>query len=199
MYKGKRIFDIIASLSGLIILSPLLILISLLVLSNSGYPVIYRQKRVGKNWKIFNLYKFRTMMVDTEAEGYICKKDDIRVTSIGRLLRRCKLDELPQLFNVLKGDMSIVGPRPEILEFAERYKVQFQRILIVKPGITDPASLHFRNEPNLIGNVKNTNDYYLKEILTQKIKINYDYIKKTNFFYDINLILKTLISLLSNR
>lgn len=196
MYKGKRLSDFIVSFLSIIILSPLLIIISLLVLVSSGYPIIHRQKRVGENWKIFNLYKFRTMIVGAEKQGYICKKDDTRVTSIGRVLRKWKLDELPQLFNVLKGDMSFVGPRPEILEFAEHYKDQFKKILVVKPGITDLASIQFRNELNLIGNVKNTKDYYLKEILPQKTKINSAYIKKANIFYDIYLILKTLTSLL---
>jgi len=199
MYKGKRLSDFIVSLLSIIILSPLLIIISILVLVSSGCPIIHRQKRVGKNWKIFNLYKFRTMIVGAEKEGYICKKDDSRVTPIGRVLRKWKLDELPQLFNVLKGDMSFVGPRPEILEFAEHYKEQFKKILVVKPGITDLASIQFRNELDLIGNVKNTKDYYLKEILPQKTKINSDYIKKANIFYDIYLILKTLTSLLFKR
>lgn len=197
MYKGKSIFDFIMSLSGLIILSPLLTIISLLVLASSGCPIIYKQKRVGKNWKIFNLYKFRTMIVGVEKQGYICKKNDARVTPIGRVLRKCKLDELPQLFNVLKGDMSFVGPRPEILEFAEHYRAQFKKILIVRPGITDLASIRFRKELNLIGDAENANDYYLKEILPQKTKINYDYIGKANIFYDIYLILRTLISVIS--
>lgn len=197
MYKGKRFFDFIASFLGIIFLSPLLIIISFLVLINSGYPIIYRQKRVGMDWKIFNLYKFRTMILGAQEQGYVCKRDDERVTAIGRLLRKYKLDELPQLFNVLKSEMSFVGPRPEILEFAEYYKAKFEEILSVKPGITDSASIRFRNESNLIGNTENTSDCYLKEILSQKTKINSDYIKKANIFYDIDLILKTLTSLIS--
>lgn len=195
MYKGKRIFDFIASFLGIIFLSPLLIFITLLVLINSGYPIIYRQKRVGKNWEIFNLYKFRTMSIGAEEQGYVCKKDDERVTTIGRLLRKYKLDELPQLFNVLKGDMSFVGPRPEILEFAEHYNVQFNKILITKPGITDFASIQFRDEFDFIGDRKNTDEYYLQEILPQKFKINSEYLRKSNIFFDINLILRTLILL----
>jgi len=197
MYKGKRSFDFIVSFLGIIFLSPLLILIALLVLINSGYPIIYRQKRVGKNWEIFYLYKFRTMRIGAEKQGYVCKKDDERVTTIGRMLREYKLDELPQLFNVLRGEMSFVGPRPEILEFSEHYKAKFEEILTVEPGITDLASIRFRNESNLIGNVENTSDYYLKEILSQKTEINSNYIKKANIFYDIHLIFKTLTSLFS--
>jgi len=195
MYKGKRIFDFVLSLLGIIILSPLLIIISLLVLVSSGYPIIYRQKRVGKNWKPFDLYKFRTMIVGAEEQGYVCKKDDERVTTIGRLLRKYKLDELPQLFNVLKGEMSFVGPRPEILEFVAHYNVQFKRILIIKPGITDLASIQFRNEFNFMTDKKNIDNYYLQEILPQKLRVNSEYFKNSNIFYDINLILRTLILL----
>ena len=199
MYKGKRLSDITASFLGIIILSPLLIIIPLLVLASSGRPIIFRQQRAGKDWKVFNLYKFRTMTAGAEKYGYVCKEDDVRVTSIGRFLRKYKLDELPQLFNVLKGDMSLVGPRPEVLEFAEYYKEQFRKILTVKPGITDLASIQFRNEATFVGNAENTKDYYLKEILPRKTKINSDYLKKTNILFDIYLIFKTLFLLASGR
>lgn len=187
------------SLLGIIILSPLLIIIALLVLASSGPPIIYRQKRVGKNWKIFNLYKFRTMIIGAEIQGYICKKDDCRITSIGRILRKNKLDELPQLFNVLKGDMSFVGPRPEMPEFVNYYKDDFDKILTISPGITDLSSIKFRNEMDYFREAKNTTEYYLKEILPQKINMNFDYLKKANIFYDIYLISKTLIFVGSER
>lgn len=196
MYKGKRLFDFIVSFLGIVFLSPLLIIIGLLVLINSGFPIIYRQKRIGKNWEAFDLYKFRTMRIGAQKQGYVCKKDDERVTAIGRLLRKRKLDELPQLFNVLKGEMSFVGPRPEILEFAEYYKTKFEQILSVKPGITDSASIRFRNESDLIGNTENISDCYLKEILSKKTEINSTYVQEANMLYDVNLILKTLTSLI---
>ncbi|MFH1776082.1 MAG: sugar transferase [Candidatus Omnitrophota bacterium] len=195
MYPGKRLFDFILSFLGIVILSPLLVVISLLILFSAGRPVVYVQKRLGKNWQIFKLYKFRTMVQGAEKQGYLCKKDDPRVTVVGRMLRRYKLDELPQLFNVLKGEMSLVGPRPEVLEFARHYKAQFEKILTVKPGITDPASIRFRDETNLSSSRENAEDDYVKEILPQKIRINFEYIKEAGIFYDLKLILETLACL----
>ena len=148
---AKRIFDLAFSLVGLLFLSPFLLVIALAVRVKDGSPVFFCQKRVGLNGRIFSIWKFRTMVVDSERLGLgITKSGDTRITPLGRFLRRTKLDELPQLWNVFKGDMSFVGPRPELVKYTERYTAAQKKVLKLKPGITDVATLAFRNEEELL-------------------------------------------------
>lgn len=195
MYKafGKRVFDIVASLSGLSILLPLFIFIAVWVKFNSKGPVFYTQKRVGKDFKEFTLYKFRSMVVGADKKGPgVTSSDDARITSVGKFLRNTKLDELPQLLNVLKGDMSLVGPRPELKKFVEAKKEEYKKVLSVKPGITDNAAIAFRDEEKIVSQYENKEKAYIEHILPQKIALYYEYIDNISFLNDLKLIFKTL-------
>lgn len=164
---GKRCFDLIASLIGLIVLSPLFLITALLVKLGDGGPVFYRQSRVGRDFEPFQLYKFRTMAVDADRGGtLITAKGDRRITPIGRVLRKTKLDELPQLMNVVKGDMSIVGPRPEVANYVEIFRDEhYNEILSIRPGITDYAAIEFRDEESVLRNFPSPEEGYIKVVL----------------------------------
>jgi lipopolysaccharide/colanic/teichoic acid biosynthesis glycosyltransferase len=189
----KRIFDITASFFGLIILSPLLIFISLWVGLSSKGGVFYTQIRVGRNNKDFKLYKFRSMRVNSDKKGLLTVgSKDSRITKAGYFIRKYKIDELPQLFNVLKGDMSFVGPRPEVRPYVDMYNDDQKQVLKVRPGITDPASIKYRNENDILSSVDNPEEYYIKEIMPDKLKINIEYINNRSFIKDIKIILQTI-------
>jgi lipopolysaccharide/colanic/teichoic acid biosynthesis glycosyltransferase len=193
--KMKRLFDFFASLLGLIILSPLFIILALFVGLGSKGGVFYKQERVGKGNKTFLLYKFRSMIIDADKKGLLSiGKDgkDPRVTKVGYFIRKYKLDELTQLINVLKGDMSLVGPRPEVRKYVELYTEEQKQVLSVRPGITDIASIKFRNENDLLSQSTNPEEYYIKEIMPQKLALNLEYIKTRTFWRDIKLIFKTI-------
>jgi lipopolysaccharide/colanic/teichoic acid biosynthesis glycosyltransferase len=192
--NAKRLFDLIFSFLGLVILSPFLLIISLCILCESGSPMIYRQKRLGKDWKEITLYKFRTMNSQKTEDGLSCSpKNDKRITQVGKYLRKYKLDELPQLFNVLRGDMSFVGPRPELPKFVEYYSDIYKEILKIKPGITDLASIKFRDESSFLDcEAVDVEKVYLTKILPQKLEYSKIYLKQQGFFYDIRLIFKTI-------
>lgn len=189
----KRIFDIVASLVGLIILSPMLIIVSICIKLDSKGPIFFKQKRVGKNKKIFEIYKFRTMVTDAENLGkQITVGNDSRITKVGKFIRKCKLDEFPQLINVVKGEMSLVGPRPEVPRYVELYDEYQKQILLVRPGITDYASIEFRNENEILENSINPEEIYIEEIMTRKIELNMKYIRNISLFEDIKMIIKTI-------
>lgn len=193
----KRIFDIVASLCGLIILSPMLIIVAICIKLDSKGPVFFKQKRVGKNKKIFEIYKFRTMVTDAEKLGkQITVGNDSRITRVGKFIRKCKLDEFPQLINVVKGEMSLVGPRPEVPRYVELYDEYEEQILLVQPGITDYASIEFRNENEILGNSSNPEETYIEEIMPTKIELNMKYIRNISLIEDIKLILNTILSIL---
>lgn len=193
----KRTFDIVASFIGLILLSPILIIIAVFIKLDSKGPVFFKQKRVGKNKQIFEIYKFRTMVIDAEKLGkQITVGNDNRITKIGKFIRKCKLDELPQLINVLKGEMSLVGPRPEVPKYVELYDVYQEQVLLVQPGITDYASIEFRNENELLGKSKNPEATYIDEIMPTKIELNLLYIKNISLLEDFKLILNTILAIL---
>ena len=195
MYQryGKRIFDIVATLLGSVLLFPLIVVIVLWIKLSSRGPLFYTQERVGKNFKEFNLYKFRSMIVDADKVGpSVTSGDDPRITKVGKIIRRTKIDELPQLWNVLKGDMSLVGPRPEVMKFVEQKKEDYKNILCVKPGITDNAAIEFRDEEILMQQYEDKETAYIEIVLPQKIKLYHQYIMTLSFFNDIKLILKTL-------
>lgn len=190
----KRCFDFIASNIGIIILSPILLIISLAIKLTSKGPVFFKQVRVGLRGKRFNILKFRTMIVDAEKLGtQITIGKDKRITEVGAFLRKYKLDELPQLFNVAKGDMSLVGPRPEVPRYVEMYTDEQLKVLDVKPGITDLASLRYIDENALLGEVDNPEEYYINKIMPDKLNLNLEYIETSNVFFDIKIILKTII------
>ena len=195
MYKkfGKRLFDIVASGIGLIVLFPVMLVIGVIIKITSPGPVFFVQKRVGKNFKEFNLYKFRSMVVNADKIGpSVTKGNDKRITRIGRFLRKTKLDELPQLWNVLKGDMSLVGPRPEVMKYVKERKKEYEKVLSVRPGITDYAAIEFRDEEEILNKYPDTEKAYIEIILPKKIELYYKYINNINFIDDIKIILKTL-------
>ena len=192
----KLLFDLTFSLIGLIVCLPLLIFITILIKLDSKGSVFFIQKRVGKNFKLFNLYKFRTMVADASQRGLqITAGGDPRITRVGRFLRKTKIDELPQLINVFKGDMSFVGPRPEVLKYVEMFRNEYKDILKVKPGITDYAAIEFRNEENVLKKFENPEEGYIKEVLPLKIKLYKKYIEDKNIFSDMKLIVLTLMKI----
>lgn len=189
----KRLFDITASFFGIIILSPLLIFIGLWVGLSSKGGVFYKQIRVGKNNKDFKLYKFRSMRVNSDKQGLLTVgSKDSRITKAGYFIRKYKIDELPQLFNVLKGDMSFVGPRPEVRRYVDLYSKEQMQVLEVAPGITDPASIKYRNENDILSSQSNPEEYYIQHIMPDKLKINIDYINTQTFIKDIKIIFQTI-------
>ncbi|MFH1847762.1 MAG: sugar transferase [Candidatus Omnitrophota bacterium] len=191
---AKRLFDIVFSILGLLILSPVLLIIYVSIFFESGRPVFFKQERLGRDWRWFVLYKFRTMDKLVSGQAGCTANNDKRVTNVGRLLRRYKLDEMPQLINVLKGDMSFVGPRPELLRFAKHYSDVYNQILQIKPGITDIAAIKYKNENVLLNGVYSDDleHVYLSEILPKKLEYSMEYLKKRNFFYDLKLIFQTI-------
>lgn len=177
MKDSIRFFDIVLSVTGLIILSPLFLLIAVFIKISSAGPVIYTQKRVGQNGREFSIFKFRTMRMQRQGDSLLTIGNrDKRITAVGYWLRRYKLDELPQLGNVLAGDMSMVGPRPEVKRYTDLYTAEQRRILSVKPGITDMASIEYRNENELLAAAANPEEFYIKEIMPHKIMLNMQYI-----------------------
>jgi lipopolysaccharide/colanic/teichoic acid biosynthesis glycosyltransferase len=194
----KRIFDIFCSAVGVALMSPFFIFIAIWIKVDSAGPIFFVQKRVGKNEKVFGVYKFRTMIVDAESKGLkITIGNDPRITSSGHFLRRTKLDELAQLFNVLGGTMSLVGPRPEVQEYIDVYPEDIkQKVLSVKPGITDYASIEFKDENKMLENSVDPRKTYIEKILPLKQKYYLKYIEDQSFFLDIKIILKTIFIIL---
>lgn len=190
---AKRFFDIVTTTVGLMLLSPLLFLIAWRIKSEDGGPAFYRGERVGLHGRIFRIYKFRTMVVDTEKFGASSTSDDdLRITRIGKFLRKYKLDELPQLINVLVGDMSLVGPRPEVKKFTDLYTNEEKVILTVRPGITDWASLWNPDEGALLKGSLDPDKDYLEKIRPEKIRLQMKYVWKRSFWTDIKIIFLTL-------
>ena len=190
----KRIFDFVCSSLGIIVLSPILILIAIMIKTDSNGPVFFKQIRVGEKNREFEILKFRTMVVDAEKLGrQITVGNDSRITKIGAFIRKYKLDELPQLINVLKGDMSLVGPRPEVPRYVKLYNEEQRKVLEVKPGITDLASIRYRDENELLGAAENPDEFYINIIMPDKLALNLEYINRNNIFFDIYIIIKTII------
>lgn len=193
----KRLFDIVFSIFGLIFLIPIFFTISVFIKMTSKGPIFYKQVRVGRNNKDFEIFKFRTMYLSSDKLGLLTIGDkDSRVTKIGYYLRKFKLDELPQLFNVFLGYMSFVGPRPEVRKFVNLYSRQQMKILEVRPGITDMASIEFRNENELLLQQEDPESYYINVIMPRKLQINSSYLQQRNLFKDIEVIFKTFLAIL---
>ncbi len=193
--KSKRLFDFAASAGGLAALTPALLVIAAAVKLEDGGPVLYKHKRMGYNFRPFYLYKFRTMTPNADKAGpSVTKRGDSRITKIGAFLRKSKLDELPQLFNVLKGDISIVGPRPEVEEYVFKYRDDYENILSVKPGITDYAAIEYIDEEKLLEGAppEKVGEIYAKTVLPEKIKYYYKYLNNRSMKTDLELIFKTL-------
>jgi lipopolysaccharide/colanic/teichoic acid biosynthesis glycosyltransferase len=195
----KRCLDLSASLAGIIILSPIFMAIAVLIRLFSGPPVFFRQTRVGKDGREFLLIKFRTMMISRGAEKGKYEPGNLsRITSFGRFLRNTKFDELPQLFNVLTGDMSLVGPRPEVKKWVAVYPERWAAIHKVRPGITDPASLIYRKEEELLADSVEPEKIYREEILPQKLSLYEEYLRKRSFLMDFSIIMKTIFSVIKS-
>ena len=194
----KRIFDIICAIVGLVLLSPVFLLIAIFIKFNSSGPVLFRQIRVGRFGREFKIYKFRTMVVGAEILGpKITIGDDSRITPIGKFLRKTKLDELPQLINVLKGDMSIVGPRPEVPEYVATYPQQVKDIVLsVRPGITEWASIKVIDENYILAKADDPKATYLNEVLPKKLGYAVRYVKTRSFIQDLLIISITIIKLI---
>lgn len=192
---AKRLFDIVCSAAGLLVLSPVLLITALLVGLTSPGGVLFKQERMGKDGIPFTIYKFRSMRKDNRGLK-ITTNQDSRITPVGKVLRKTKLDELPQLFNVLKGDMSFVGPRPEVREYTDLYTEEQRQIFLVRPGITGKASIEFRNENELLSESEDPNRTYIEEIMPKKLELDMEYIPNASVLYDIGLIFKTLITVI---
>lgn len=200
MKRRKRLFDLFCVIPGLVLLSPFLALVSLAVYLDSGPPVFFRQKRVGRGGRTFLLWKFRTMVVDADRiGGELTVGRDPRVTRIGQVLRTTKLDELPQLLNVLRGEMSLVGPRPEVPRYVALYDDAQRAVLGLTPGITDPASITYRHEAELLGASPDPERTYTEQIMKHKIEINLEYAQRATIRSDCAVLAQTFRSLLKTR
>ena len=189
----KRLFDIVASCIWLVVLSPLLLAVAIWIKLDSKGPVFYRQVRVGRYNKDFRIFKFRSMRMGSDKGSLVTIGGrDPRVTRSGYFIRKYKLDELPQLLNVLLGDMSLVGPRPEVRHYVNYWTPEQMHVLDVRPGLTDPASIKFRNENDLLGAVEDPEAYYINVIMQEKIKLYLEYVENASFWYDLKLFFKTL-------
>jgi lipopolysaccharide/colanic/teichoic acid biosynthesis glycosyltransferase len=190
----KRTFDATVSFLGLVLLSPFLLMVAVFIKLDSRGPVLFRQQRIGKEFRPFLICKFRTMRQEPFGSGrLITVGDDARITRPGRLLRKAKIDELPQLINVLKGDMSFVGPRPEVPKYVQAFRRDYEEILKVRPGITDLASLKYRDEASLLGKADNPEEEYVSHVLPDKIKMAKDYLQHSSFVFDLRVMVKTLL------
>ena len=189
-----RAFDFGCAAAGLLFLSPLFCAIAVAIKFGDGGPVFYAQERVGKDFGFFRVCKFRTMVTGADRDGLLTTPGDSRLTRMGRLLRRYKLDELPQLFNVLMGDMQLVGARPEVDRYVQMFRPEYAVILQDRPGITDPASLAYRHEEQMLSTSR-TEQQYLKEILPTKLRLSMDYQRRRNFLSDIGILIKTVFGI----
>lgn len=188
----KRLFDLVLSICGILFLLPFFIIVSILIKLDSPGDIIFKQTRVTKDGKEFKIFKFRTMRPDTEKQGQITIGADNRITSVGNFLRKTKLDELPQLFNIVMGDMSFVGPRPEVPKYVAMYNKNQKEILNVRAGITDYASIYFSNESEILGKQKEPEKFYIEKIMPYKIELNKKYIKEAGLITDIKIIFLTI-------
>ncbi|WP_232696488.1 sugar transferase [Brevibacillus daliensis] len=189
----KRLIDMCSSLIGLVLLSPVFLLIALWIKLDSVGPVFFKQVRIGKEGKSFHIYKFRTMISDAENVGkQLTTANDKRITRCGAILRKFKLDELPQLINVVKGEMSLVGPRPEVPTYVRLYNDQQRKVLTVAPGLTDEASIKYRNESELLYHAADAEQMYIEQIMPDKLSMNIQYIEKPSLLADFQIICKTI-------
>ncbi len=194
----KRLFDIVASGFGLLLLSPLFLLVAIWIKLDSPGPVFYRQVRVGRYNRDFRIFKFRSMRVGADKGSLVTIGGrDPRVTRSGYFIRKFKIDELPQLINVFIGDMSLVGPRPEVRHYVDYWTKEQLHVLDVRPGITDPASIKFRNENELLEKAEDPEKYYIEVIMQEKLRLYLEYVENHSFWYDIKLIFQTFVAIIA--
>lgn len=189
--KASRVFDVTCAAAGLLLLFPFLLVIAGVIKLDDRGPVFYRQLRVGKNFRLFEMLKFRSMVVGADRGSLLTGNGDSRMTRVGRHLRRYKLDELPQLLNVLKGEMQLVGARPEVERYVQRFRREYSRILQESPGITDPASLAYRHEDKLLS-VERMEEQYVQQILPDKLALSLAYQQQRSFVSDLEILFRTL-------
>ncbi|MBR2806786.1 MAG: sugar transferase [Oscillospiraceae bacterium] len=193
----KRLLDILVSLVLTVILSPVLVLISLIVVIDSKGPVFYRQERITKNMKTFRIFKFRTMVDNADRIGPLVTTDnDSRITRVGRILRKVRLDELPQLFNILAGDMTLVGTRPEVRKYVDRYTDEMMATLLLPAGVTSTASIKYKDESELLDKADDPDRVYVEKILPEKMKYNLEYLDSFSFIKDIGILISTVVAVL---
>lgn len=198
--KGKRLFDFFFSFSGLLLLWPLFFIIALFIKLDDRGPVFFKQERVGRCGQLFKIWKFRTMIVDAEKQGkQLTVGKDFRITRTGEWLRKFKLDELPQLINVLCGEMSLVGPRPEVPYYVAFYTPDQQKILTLKPGITDLASILYSEESEWLAEAEEPENTYIEEIMPEKLKLNMEYARYATVWNDSKVILRTFAKLVGKQ
>lgn len=195
----KRLFDIVASLVGLIIFAPVMLIVAIIVKVTSPGPILFSQKRLTKGMREFNIYKFRSMVSNEfrEKNTVQIKGSSSEITPIGKFMRKTKLDELPQFWNILKGDMSFIGPRPELPRRLKYYNSRQKEVFSVRSGISSPASIVFSDEEYLMNQVEDPEKFYIEQIMPYKIELNLYYIENQNFFYDIWLIIATLLKIIN--
>jgi len=191
---SKRILDLMLSVPALVVLSPLMMVLAAAILASMGRPVLFRHERIGRDGRPFLLHKFRSMRGDAESGLPITGVGDPRVTPLGRFLRRTKLDELPQLLNIVAGEMSVVGPRPEVGRYVTLYDAEQRQVLAVRPGLTDPASLAYRNEEDLLGSVTEAarERFYVQEVMPRKLALSLGYVRGAGLVQDLLLVSKTI-------
>ena len=200
MHMIKRIFDIVVAIGVLIFFAPVFAIIAVCIYLTDGTPILFTQKRVGRGGRVFTMYKFRTMTVQKISEnGTFDAGDNSRVTGIGRILRKTKLDEFPQFVNVLLGDMSVVGPRPEIKQWTLVYAERWKTVLTVRPGITDNASIIYRDEEEILGRADEPQTAYRDEILPHKLSLYEDYVSRQSLWLDMRIIIATVLVILGKR
>lgn len=194
----KRTFDLVSSIMGLVLLAPLFIIVAIWIKLDSSGPIFFRQERVGRNGDVFRIHKFRTMRSDSENKGRLTVGKDSRITASGQFLRKSKVDELPQLIDVVLGKMSLVGPRPEVQEFIDEYPSDIRQIVLsVRPGITDKASIEMVDENEILGKYDDPRKAYIEHVLPIKQKFYVDYVEKQTFLGDIQLIFKTITKIIT--
>lgn len=194
----KRIFDLIFSIFFALISSPLMLVVAVIIKLDSPGKIIFKQKRVTEGGRVFEIFKFRTMVENAEKLGaQVTTGEDLRITKCGKWLRKLRIDEFPQIFNIIKGDLSFVGPRPEVVRYVKEYTPEMLATLLIPAGVTSTASILYKDEAKLLENAKNPDEVYIQEILPEKMKYNLDYIKKFGIIYDFKVIIKTVIAVLA--
>jgi len=195
---GKRYFDLSVSIVSLVILLPVFLLVAVAIKLDDGGPVFFFQERVGRNFSTFKVVKFRTMTTDPQVAGpLVTSENDKRITKVGKILRKLKIDELPQIFNVLRGEMSIVGPRPEVPKYVKLFEKDYRKLLTVRPGMTGYASVVFRNEEQILSRYTEPETGYVTEILPKKIKLELIYVSRVSFILDIKIFLWTFLKVIA--